>query len=55
MTDVALLIARARQNDPEAARALAELVEDRLLRRRGGDRQAITAAAGTRRFAPWLV
>ena len=40
MTDVALLIARARQHDPEAARALADLVEERLLRRRGGDRQS---------------
>jgi ABC-type hemin transport system substrate-binding protein len=34
------LLARARQHDPEAARALADLVEERLLRRRGGDRQA---------------
>ena len=41
MTDVALLIARARQHDPEAALALADLVEQTLLRRRrGGDRQA---------------
>jgi|HubBroStandDraft_6_1064221.scaffolds.fasta_scaffold617245_2 hypothetical protein len=42
MIDVADLLARARQHehDPEAARALADLVEERLLRRRGGDRQA---------------
>jgi len=33
------LLARARQHDPEAALALADLVEERLLRRRG-DRQA---------------
>ena len=40
MIDLADLLARARQHDPEAARALADLVEERLLRRRGGDRQA---------------
>jgi hypothetical protein len=34
------LLARARQHDLEAAHALADLVEERLLRRRGGDRQA---------------
>jgi hypothetical protein len=41
MINLTDLLARARQHDPEAALALADLVEQTLLRqRRGGDRQA---------------